>query len=76
MSLRSDGTYRCDKCGTDVGNASVENAAKIADLDPDDPTRPRNLDLCREPRTGAPRGCAGLVLGPGTLANWTEMRNA
>jgi hypothetical protein len=71
VSLRADGTYRCDRCGTDVGNGGVQQAALIADLEPDDPTRLRHLHLCRQPRDGAPRGCAGNVLGPGTLANLT-----
>jgi hypothetical protein len=70
VSLRADGFYRCDRCGLDLGNASVLVAAKIVDLDPDDPTTQRNYDLCREPRDGAPRGCTGNVLGPGTLADY------
>lgn len=74
MSLRSDGTYRCDGCGTDVGNGGVQKAAVVADLDPDDPARLRNLHLCRKPRKGAPHGCARKVLGPGTLADWTATR--
>lgn len=74
MSLRDDGTYRCDRCGVDVGNGGIEHAAKVVDLDPDDPTRLRDLHLCRAPRKGAPRGCVGAVLGPGTLADWTENR--
>lgn len=74
MSLRDDGTYRCDRCGTRVGNGGVQEAAVISDLEPDDPARPRVLQLCREPREGAPRGCVGNVLGPGTLANYYETR--
>lgn len=72
MSLRSDGHYRCDRCGTDVGNAGVDMCAVISDTDPDDPTRPRVLHLCRDARDGAPTGCVGNVLGPGTLANYTK----
>lgn len=75
MSLRTDGTYRCDRCGADVGNAGVQQAAKITTLDPADPTRLIYLDLCRQPRDGAPRGCEGNVLGPATLADWTETRS-
>lgn len=78
MSLRDDGKYRCDgMCespGVDVENAGVQTCAIISDLDPDDPTRPRVLHLCREPRQGAPRGCVGLSLGPGTLKNYYETR--
>lgn len=74
MSLRADGSYCCDRCGTDVGNASVEQAAVISDLKPDDPTRPRVLHLCRVPQPGAPHGCARRVLGASALAdlNGTE----
>jgi hypothetical protein len=76
VSLRPDGTYRCDRCGTDVDNGSVQAAAVISDLEPDDPSRPRVLHLCRASRDGAPHGCVGNVLGPGTLANYYESRDA
>ena len=72
MSLRIDGKYRCDRCGADVGNASVQMCAFISDLDPDDRLRPRTLHLCRAARTGAPHGCVGNILGPATLADYTE----
>jgi hypothetical protein len=68
--------YRCDRCGTDVGNASVAVCAIIADLTPDNPAVPRWLHLCREPHDGAPNGCAANVLGPGTLADYTEVHDA
>lgn len=76
MSLRADGSYRCDRCGVDVVNGGVLHAAVISDLDPDQPGTVRVLHLCRAPRDGAPHGCVGNVLGPQTLANWTESRNA
>jgi hypothetical protein len=72
VSLRSDGTYRCDRCGVDVGNAGVLMCAVISDLNPDDPGSLRVLHLCREEREGAPTGCVGNVLGPQTLADWTD----
>lgn len=72
MSLQADGTYTCDRCGVSVGNGGITEAAFIADLHPDDPTQMRRLHLCREPREGAPNGCVGNVLGPLTLAAWTE----
>lgn len=75
MSLRSDGTYRCDRCGADVGNASVQACAVVSDLDPHDPARPRVLHLCRKPQKGAPHGCARNVLGTGTLADLTGMES-
>ena len=75
MSLRPDGAYRCDRCGTDVGNGDVQTAAKIITLDPERLGEPLVLNLCRTPREGAPHGCEGNVLGPATLADYTESRN-
>lgn len=75
MSRRPDGTCRCDRCGVGVGNGGVRQAAVISDVDPEDPRIPRFLHLCRAPRDGAPTGCVGYVLGPGTLADYTETRN-
>lgn len=74
MSLRADGTYRCDRCGVGVGNGDVQTAAKIITMDPDRPGEPLILHLCREPRDGAPRGCEGNILGPQTLADHTATR--
>lgn len=76
MSLRPDGHYHCDRCGLDVGNAGVQEATFISRLDPDDPTNVLRLHLCLIPIKGAPRGCTGLALGPVTLANYYETRNA
>lgn len=69
MSLRPDGAYRCDRCGADVGNAGVYMCAVISDIEPENPAQPRVLHLCRAARDGAPAGCVGNVLGPGTLAD-------
>lgn len=71
MSLRPDGAYRCDRCGVDVGNGGVVEAAIISDLHPDEPGTVRVLHLCRAEREGAPTGCVGNVLGEATLADWT-----
>ena len=70
MSLRDDGTYRCDTCDGDLGNAGVDVAAMVADLDPDDPTTVRNLHFCRVPQTGAPNGCAAHMLTPSIVGAW------
>lgn len=72
MSRRADGSYRCDRCGTDVENGGVQVAAIVSDLDPDEPGTVRVLHLCRAPRDGAPNGCVGNVLGPATLADWNQ----
>lgn len=74
MSLRPDGSYRCDRCGSDVGNGAVTEAAVVADLelvdDEDVAARPRTLHFCRAPRKKAPHGCAGHILGPRALADY------
>lgn len=79
MSRRLDGSYCCDRCGTDVGNAGVQEAASISDLDPADPTRIRQLHLCLDrPDPAAPgktiQGCRGRVLTRKALANYHETR--
>lgn len=70
MSLRPDGTYRCDRCGGDVGNGAVTECAVVSDT-PDGLTH-RVLHFCRQPTRGAPHGCAGRLLSPSNLANYLE----
>lgn len=72
MSLRPDGTYRCDRCGLRLENGGVHEAAIVSDLNLDRPGDVRVLHLCRAERDGAPTGCVGNVLDPATLAYWTE----
>jgi hypothetical protein len=80
VSLRPDGSYRCDRCGTDVGNGSVQFAAVISTLEPseqdDVAAVPVVYQLCRKPQTGAPNGCAARVLGPAALADYLKARTA
>lgn len=71
MSLRPDGTNRCDRCGVDVGTGGVDACAVISIYD-EATGGVTVLHLCREPRDGYPRGCTGKVLGPGTLADYTQ----
>lgn len=52
MSRREDGAYRCDRCDGDIGNASIESAVTISDLQTDAKGgivhgAPRILHLCR-----------------------------
>jgi hypothetical protein len=78
MSRRADGSYRCDRCGTDVGNGSVQYAAVISTLEHSDQVDvaavPLVLHLCRKPQTGAPNGCAARVLGPAALADYLKRK--
>lgn len=81
MSLRSDGTYRCDRCGADVGNAAVTECAIVADIElledgGDVFAVPRNLHFCRVPNDGAPEGCAEHLLIPSNLTDYHESREA
>lgn len=69
MSLRPDGSYRCDRCGADVGNAGVTIALIVSDVDPDTGLV-RVLHFCREPNPGAPDGCAAHLLIPSNLTDY------
>lgn len=71
MSLRSDGTYRCDDCGLDVGNAAVTECAIVSTIaHTDDGPVVLVLHFCRVPRDGAPEGCAAHLLTPSHLTNY------
>ena len=67
MSLRPDGSYRCDRCGADVGNGAVFSAVVVVDLDPDAPGQMRQLHWCRDT-------CAAVVLNADALADWYATR--
>ena len=70
MSLRSDGSYCCDRCGGDVGNGGVHLAAVVSDMD--DAGQARVLHFCRQPRKGAPHGCAAHILSPANTAAYRK----
>lgn len=75
MSLRSDGKYRCDRCGSDVGNAAVTECATVSDIDMGGEVPvPRLLHFCREPNEGAPEGCAEHLLVPSNIADYLASR--
>ena len=69
MSLRPDGSYRCDRCGADVGNGAVTEAAIVSDVEDG---AVRVLHFCRQPRDSAPNGCAGRLLSASMLADYTK----
>lgn len=77
MSLRADGSYRCDRCGGDIGNASVDQAASVSDVLVDDEGRTSVVvyHFCRVANAGAPDGCAAHVLIPSNLADFTASRS-
>jgi hypothetical protein len=35
VSRQADGTYACDRCGTDIGNGGIDEAAAVSDLELD-----------------------------------------
>lgn len=80
MSLRPDGSHRCDRCGADVGNAGIDVAAKVSDLDPaTGNTTIRQLEFCRDrPDPDRPgetiKGCRDRVLTKAALAYYHETR--
>jgi hypothetical protein len=72
--LREDNTFRCDRCGRDLGNAGPDVACHINDTEPDDPRIPRRLQLCLDyPDPDDPdktiQGCRDRVLTKRALAN-------
>jgi hypothetical protein len=81
MSLRPDGSYRCDKCDTDVDNGGVHAAVTIIGTDPDDPGRmrvplhlclPRDVDTNGNGQTEHVPGCRDSVLTARALAAYYE----
>lgn len=79
MSLRPDGAYRCDRCGRDVGNGSVQQATVVVTVEHVDaggisvPT-PVTLHFCFTPRPEFPRGCTGRVLSDANLADYQHSK--
>lgn len=77
MSLRPDGTYRCDRCGTDIENAGPDRAVTLSGADPFNPTLQRVLHLCIDFVTESGRtvqGCRDRVMSKRALANYHENR--
>lgn len=73
MSLRRDGTYRCDRCGVDVGNAAVTECAIVSTMTvTDDVPEVLVLHFCRVPNEGAPEGCTEHLLVPSNLTDYLE----
>lgn len=73
MSLRPDGTYHCDRCGNDIGNAGYLDAMTISGGDPDNNLRTaRVLHLCltRDDTGVVTGGCQGVVLDHSALADY------
>jgi hypothetical protein len=77
VSLRPDGTYRCDRCGADCGNGSSQVCTVVVTVVEVDsggitiPT-PITLHFCIQPRPEFPRGCTGRVLSDSNLTNYRE----
>lgn len=65
MSLRPDGTYRCDRCDGELTNGGVHEAAVVSTLLDDQLV---TLHFCWRPQRGAPHGCASRILSASALA--------
>jgi hypothetical protein len=78
MSLRADGSYCCDRCGVDVGNAGIDKASTVVDTEPDDPVAIRRFNFCRDRTEDGTRvrGCTGKVLTAKALANYLTTKAA
>lgn len=76
MSLRGDGSYRCDRCGKDVGNGGIRLSVQVSDLDPTFPGSIRLLHFCRDTYEGTTflPGCDRVVLHANNLKNYEEDR--
>lgn len=61
MTLRTDHTYRCDRCGADVGNAGVQVCAIVTRLSPETGAV-EQLHLCPD--------CTGKVFTKRALADY------
>lgn len=76
MTRRGTNFY-CDRCGVDVENGGVTVATTIVGVDPAHPTvLLPTRHLCIKERDGAPHGCTGNLLGPGSLADYTAYLEA
>lgn len=60
------GTYECDRCGADIGNASIVNAATISTLD--------EQGVIRNLHWGLACGCASRVLTAATTARLGKVK--
>lgn len=67
MSLRPDGTYRCDRDGTELENGGVHEAIVVADID-EETGGTKVFHFCRV------NGCHRKVLSARNLADWNESR--
>lgn len=66
MSRRADGSYRCDRCGQQLSNGGISDAAIVALLEPIKRTAVWQLHLCHI------NGCAAAVLDGEALADWMK----
>lgn len=66
MSRRADGSYRCDRCGQQLRNGNVSEAAIVAVLEPTKRASVWNLHLCHL------NGCAAAVFDGEALADWMK----
>lgn len=69
MSLRPNGSYRCDRCDTGLTNGGVHECAVVSTLLDGQLV---TLHFCQQPQRGAPHGCAGRILSASALAAYRK----
>lgn len=64
MSRKNDGTYYCDRCGTDVDNASIYMCSILSDIDFDNAGVPVIRHFCRDRVSEGTKivGCTNKIL--------------
>lgn len=64
MSRRSDGSYKCDRCGVDVDNGRIQLCVPASDIDGNG--NPVQYHFCRVNK------CAGKVLSKRNLDDYLK----
>lgn len=69
MTMQSDGSFECDRCGADCGNGGVLDCVVVSDLDLDNPGHVANYHFCRDREEDGKKikGCANKVLSTTNL---------
>lgn len=77
--MNSDGSYSCDRCGTDVVNGGVIYCAVVSDLiEVNGATTVINYHFCRDREEGGKKvqGCASKVLSKRNLQHYHETKES
>lgn len=68
----------CDRCGADLGNGNIYNCIFVADLEPEDENKVRNLHFCRDQKDEDGKvmykGCTNYLLSASNMAHYNNER--